>query len=513
MLNKLNLQYLIKAHTQLGLFAVFFFFISAFFGTIILFLPQIQTWENPSRYFEYKKEYNYKLDEIVKRTIQEESYNTKYIEIKLPSYKDNVISINDQTSRTKHINPYTSKMLDTTFDSSFLSKFFNNLHSGRNIPKIGQQLMGIASILIIFLTISGVILYFNKHKKNLQNFHFRWHKNISLILLPYILVFSLTGAFLGFMLPFSAPITYSASKATSSSTGALVRPILFPKDKIPKKSSSFEEFQSIDTLMQKAKEALPHLKVSSIKLLQWNDKNAQIKFIGHLDNNKILTDKSNKLHVLLNPIDGTVLEKKDLSDSHIGNKILSSFYYFHFIRNETLLVRVLYFFASMGFILSLAFGFLIWSDKKAKKHVQNDAYYNFTGRFAMAIMFGVIPTSALMLLSYWALPSGLFEKVIWMKGVFYSFWAFTLLLSVYYEDILDLLKSFALLTSIFLFSAIIAHIMATKTYLIALLKTNSMHPVICFDLVLLTLSVLFFLFYKYSYKIKFLSKYSRSHYA
>ncbi len=51
MLNNLNLKFLIKAHTKIGLFALFFFYISAFFGTITLFLPQIQTWENPSRYF------------------------------------------------------------------------------------------------------------------------------------------------------------------------------------------------------------------------------------------------------------------------------------------------------------------------------------------------------------------------------------------------------------------------------------------------------------------------------
>ncbi|MBU3015825.1 PepSY domain-containing protein [Poseidonibacter lekithochrous] len=50
-----------------------------------------------------------------------------------------------------------------------LSNFFNDLHIRRNIPKIGQLLMGIASILIIFLTISGVILYLNKHKKTIQS--------------------------------------------------------------------------------------------------------------------------------------------------------------------------------------------------------------------------------------------------------------------------------------------------------------------------------------------------------
>ncbi|WP_072681342.1 PepSY domain-containing protein [Arcobacter sp. LA11] len=512
MLKKLNLKYLIKAHTQLGLFAIFFFFISAFFGTITLFLPQIHTWENPSRYFAHEKEYSYKLDELIKRTIKEEGFNTNFIEIKLPSYRDNVIAINDPTSRTKYINPYTLKMLDTTSDKSFLSKFFNELHIGRNIPKIGQLLMGIASILIIFLTVSGVVLYFNKHKQNNTNFNFKWHKNISLILLPYIIVFSLTGSVLGFMLSSASPFAYTATKAETTNMRSLVGPIIFPKDKIPKKNISFEKFQDIDKLIEKAKTIIPNLEVKTIKLLQWNDKNAQIKIEGYLKTNRILTGNVNKLYVLLNPISGELIEKKDLNNSHLGNKSLSAFYFFHFIPDETLFVRLIYLVLSIAFLLSLAFGFLIWSEKKASKYQNNWDYFNFTGRFAIAIMFGVIPASALMLVLYWALPPELFQRIIWIKGIFYSFWAFTLLLSIYYDDVLDILKTLALFTAIFLFSTIIAHIMVAKTYIAKLVREDSMHTVLYFDLVLFILSILFFIFYKYSHKIKFFTKYSRRYY-
>jgi len=513
MLNKLNLKYLIKAHTQLGLFAIFFFFISAFFGTITLFLPQIHTWENTSRYFTYEKEYNYKLDELVKRTIKEEDFNPNFIEIKLPSYRDNVIAINDPSSRTKYINPYTLKMLDTTSDNSFLSNFFNDLHIGRNIPKIGQLLMGIASILIIFLTVSGVILYLNKHKQNNSNFNFKWHKNISLILLPYIIVFALTGSVLGFMLSSASPFAYAATKTETSNMRSLVGPIIFPKDEIPKKSVVFEKFQSIDGLINKAKESIPNLEVKTIKLLQWNDKNARIKIEGYLSNNRIITGRVNRVYVILNPISGEIIKKKDLSNSHIGNKSLSAFYFFHFIADETLFVRLIYLVLSLAFLLSLALGFLIWSERKASKYQDNRDYFNFTGRFAITIMFGVIPATALILVLYWALPSELFQRMIWIKGIFYSFWAFTLLLSVYYEDILDILKALAFFTSVFLFSTIIAHIMVAKTSIATLVKAGTMHTALSFDLVLLILSVLFFLFYKYSHKIKFLAKHSRRYYA
>ena len=513
MLKNLNLKYLIKAHTQVGLFTIFFFFISAFFGTITLFLPQIHTWENTSRYFVEEKKHNYKLDKLVKRTIKEEGFNPNLIEIQLPSYRDNVITINDPTSRSKHINPYTLKMLDSTSDTSLLSNFFNDLHIGRNIPKIGQLLMGIASILIIFLTISGVILYLNKHKRNNTEFNFKWHRNLSLLLLPYIIVFSLTGAVLGFMLSSASAFAYVATNTESSELRPLVGPIIFPSEKIPKKSTEFKNFQSIDTLVEKARKSMPNLNVTNIKLLQWNDKNAQIKIEGFLKNNRMLTGRINRVHVLLNPISGELIDKKDLSSSHLANKTLSAFYFFHFIPDETLFVRIIYLILSLAFIASLALGFLIITNKKAIKNKDNRNYFNFTGRFSIAIMFGIIPSSALILVLYWGIPTELFQRTIWIKGIFYSFWAFTLLLSVYYDDILDILKSLALFTSIFLFSAVILHIMATSVYIAKLIKADSIHSVLYFDLTLLLLSIVFFLFYKYSHKITFLTKYSRRYHA
>lgn len=512
MLNNLNLKFLIKAHTKIGLFALFFFYISAFFGTITLFLPQIQTWENPSRYFSYEKEYSYKLDELVKRTIKEEGFNTQQIEITLPSYKDNVIAINDPTSRTKYINPYTLKMLDTTSDHSFLGKFFNDIHIGRNIPKVGQLLMGIASVLIIFLAISGLFLFFNKHKQNNKSFNFKWHRDLSIVLLPYILVFSMTGSVLGFMLSYSSPFAYTASKTDTTSMRALVSPILFPKDKLPKKEEYYNNFKNIDELLEVAKKSYPTLEIQTIKLLQWNNINAQIKISGFQNDNRILTGKINRVHVLINPITGEEINKKDLNNSHFGNKVLSAFYFFHFIPDETLIVRIIYLILSITFLISLALGFLIWSQKIASNYKENINYYNFLSRFSISIMFGIIPATALTLLLYWAIPIELFQRVIWIKGIFYCFWAFTLLLSVYYDDVVDLLKGLSFLTSIFLFATVIAHIMSAKTFIALLVAKKTMHTVIYVDLVLFILAILFFIFYKHGHKINLLSSYSRRYY-
>ncbi len=506
-LKNLNLKYLIKAHTNLGLFALFFFYISAFFGTITLFKPQIHMWENPSRYFVKEDNYNFTLDELVNRTIQEEGFSTKKVEVILPSYKDDVIAINDPASRTKYINPYTLKMLDTTSDSSFLHNFFNDLHVGRNIPKVGQLLMGIASILMIFLILSGVMLFINKHKAK-QTFNFKWHRDLSLFLLPYIIIFSLTGAVLGFMLNSSSLFAYSASKGEVLNMRALVAPVIFPRDKIPEKTDK-TKMLNIDTLMQKAQNSYKNLEIKRITLLQWNDKNAKIKFSGFLKDNRILTGRINRQYIVLSGVDGSILDKRTLDDSHGIKNFLSGFYFFHFLPDETSTVRIIFAFLGIAFLISLAFGFLIYSNKKAQKYKSNLHYYSFLNRFSIAIMFGIIPATALCLLLYWAIPKELFERIIWIKGCFYAYWAFTLFLSTYFEDVIDLLKSLCFQTSAFLFATIIAHIMKASEYLVVLTQSEKMHPVLYVDLTILILSVIFFLLYKYMYKIKFLTNYSR----
>lgn len=119
-------------------------------------------------------------------------------------------------------------------------------------------------------------------------------------------------------------------------------------------------------------------------------------------------------------------------------------------------------------------------------------------------MYGIVPATALTLLLYWAIPVELFQRIIWIKGSFYAFWAFTLFLSTYYDDILELIKSLSFFTSIFLFAAVITHLMSTSKYISVFVQESSMHTVLYFDLILLILSILFFLFYKNAQKFKYI---------
>ena len=71
MLEKLSIKYLIRAHMVVGLFCIFLFYISSFFGTITFFLPYLNQWEFPSKHIEKSLDYGFnidnKLDEIINK--------------------------------------------------------------------------------------------------------------------------------------------------------------------------------------------------------------------------------------------------------------------------------------------------------------------------------------------------------------------------------------------------------------------------------------------------------------
>lgn len=510
-LNNINLKYLMRAHTILGLFAIFLFYISTYFGTITVFLPYINAWENPSRHFVAKEE-KINLDTLVPKIIKEKELSN-IIEITLPTFRDKALAINDDKSKTIYVNPNTNEILNTKNETNFITNFFNEIHIGRNIPKIGIILMGIASILMIFLSLSGVMLWLNnrqKRRNKKEKFYFKWHKNLSLTLLPFILVFALTGAVLGFMLSSSTPLAYSASDTKETSLRKLVGPILFPRDKKIEKSPS-AEMLSISKLQTIAEENFPNLEIDKIKMSAWNEENAKIKFYGHLSDNRYISGRINRMHIELSAVNGKVLNKKDLSNANFANGILSTFYFLHFIPDETLILRISYFIFGIIMAASLAFGFLIYSDRKAKKAKNDENYYSILNKLAMATMIGIIPASCLLMFLYWYLPFDMFERAIWLKGSFYTLWAATLLYAVLKDNVLKVINHLLFISAILLVLTVAFHGVSTGIYPWISFKTN-LYDVFFVDTILLLFALMFFVFTKTSKSIKFFYKYDGDRY-
>ena len=500
-----------RAHTVLGLFALYFFYLACFFGTITVFMPYVKSWESPSRHFVSIEE-NAKLDEIIPEIIKRNEL-TGVIDISIPKVNEKAIGINDQQSKTIYIDPNTNKVLNIDFENNFLSNFFNAIHIGTNIPVIGRYLMGIASILMIFLAISGFIMWINLKRKGTkkEKFWLKWHKNITLLLLPFILVFCLTGAVLGFMLSTANPIVYSATKTADTNLRATVGPILFPKDK-PVIETQNAKMMKISQLQNIAQKKYPTLQITNIKLFAWNDINAKARFIGYEKANRSITARINRMYIEISAVNGKVVATHNLETSTGANKILSAFYFLHFITDEGLLLRVIYFILGIIMTAGFAFGFLIYSEKKTLTKKREDKnYYSILNKLSLSVMIGVIPSTALVMFLYWYFPMNMFERTTWLTGCFYALWAGTLLYAVYEENTLKVINHYLLLGAILLLLAVAFHGYQTTFYPWVSLS-KGMYDIFFVDIVILLFAFSFYMFFKKSKNIQLLYKYDGDRY-
>ncbi|RXJ69121.1 hypothetical protein CRV08_03670 [Halarcobacter ebronensis] len=504
--DNLYLKYLIRSHTIIGIFVLFFFFLSTYFGTITLLKPYLNSWQNPSRYF-IDNSKNIDLDSSINNALEQLGNPDDRVQIELPSFKDRALSVNFGLSNKVYVNPSTGELLDTKLEDNFLSEFFNRMHINLNMSKVGQTLIGLSSIGIIFLTITGVYLWLlnRKNRVKVKNFWFKWHKDLSLIAVPYILAFAISGALFGFTLGNSELFTKSATNGKESSTGKVVRPIIYPPLAKVQKSGQSAEMLPFLTLYNIAKEKYPELKITNINLFKWKDKNAQIVFSGYLQNNRILTGKVNRATVTLSGVSGELIDKKGLEKSHIISKVLSGFYFFHFIPDEGLFIRALYFIFGIGFAISMFFGLLIWIEK-SRKDYRNENYFSILSKLIFASSIGVIPATTFVVLLYWLLPFELEDRATWLSGAFFAFWSFSLFLCIYIKKTLFTLKMFTLFTAIFLLLTFVVH-QINIGFFIWELYSFDLKEAFYIDFTILLFSLFLFLLTLKIEKIEFLKRF------
>ena len=174
-IDNLYIKYLIRAHIVIGLFAMLIFYISAYFGTITLFKPYLNTWQNPSRHFEVPINAKINLDKAIETGLKELKYPTNQVKITPPSFQEKALTLRYGFSENIYVNPYTAELLNTKYEDNFITTFFNRIHIHLHIPTYGIKIMAIASIAIIFLLVSGLFLWFISKEKSKKGFFFKRH--------------------------------------------------------------------------------------------------------------------------------------------------------------------------------------------------------------------------------------------------------------------------------------------------------------------------------------------------
>lgn len=109
-LQKLLKQRLQRVHVAVGISASLFMYIAVFFGIFAILLPYIQTWEKPSRHFEFANIKNIDYSSMIDPIISNEDFPKNNINITLPGYhNDPALIISHEFVEPIVFNPNTKK--------------------------------------------------------------------------------------------------------------------------------------------------------------------------------------------------------------------------------------------------------------------------------------------------------------------------------------------------------------------------------------------------------------------
>ena len=465
--NPLYLKYLSHSHLIIGLFTLFLFYMSTYFGTITLLMPYLNVWESPSRHYVQSTSFSLPSDESVQTLVNQYGFGSKPILITLPSFKDPLMKVSSENQNTLYIHPQTQEIMTISKDEQLLSTFFNELHTGIVIPKIGMPLMGITSIGMLFLSVGGLFLYMYKRKRkaslkhNWRKVWFSWHKILGLSMMPYVIIFALSGAFLGLMLSSSSLFALSTTDFKESNMRKLVAPLIFPKKSVAPSTQNAPSLP-LASLHQEARKHYPNLVITQVSLYNYGKHNAQTHFSGYVSDNKAQSGRVNRQSITLESHSGAVVAVKDLSASHGVNKLLSTLYYLHFLPDETLFVRLIFVLLGVGMMVCLMSGYLIWAEKKRSSKGYGADVLN---RVSLAFLLGVIPATALILWLHWLIPLETFDKEVWMRGLFYAAWSFWLFYFLFESSLVSALKLLFNLSGWFFIGALCFHGLKAKAFL------------------------------------------------
>lgn len=362
-------------HLWLGIASSLVLFVVCLTGTIYTFKTEIQEWLEPNRYaFVAPNEGQAKpVAELVQ--LVEASTQGKVQRITLVSKEGKpfvfTVSKGEEGKRGEavHVNPFTGEILGTgkgPGDEFFMTVF--KLHRWLLLDSsIGRPIVGIATIIFCFLSISGLILWFPKKIKGWKSikpgfkikFNANWkrinhdlHNTLGFYTLLIVLIMSLTGLCWSFEW---------YRNGLSSVLGAKVfggRDEVKPESVLQDKSTiSLEEALAIANkemaydyrtlAVSLPKDSLGAYEINKNDLARWNE---------------TVNDR-----VFIDQYSGEVIKKEIFADKSMGEKLASSIRALHFGDIYGLFSKVIYFITCLIATSLPITGIFIWLNKMKKK--------------------------------------------------------------------------------------------------------------------------------------------------
>ncbi|QKJ24224.1 PepSY-associated TM helix domain-containing protein [Poseidonibacter lekithochrous] len=482
--SKLFKQRLFRIHAAVGILVSSFMYISIFFGVFTIFLPYIKTWEKPSRYIEDINIMNIDYNSMINEVLKNPDFPKDDILINLPgNMGDPAVVITHRFAKEQVFNPKTNEKINNeTKEQTGLADFINHLHYGRPLKSIGMIFFGFIATATLALILTGLILIikmkFKNKGKNQQSIFSKVHVKIfSWIFFPLILI-TLSGALMNVGLISAGPMSQIITKGEAKSIDAVVGTVLFAQNKASKKANKPAKMKDIKNLLIKAQEINPQLIFKQIKLVNWNDKNAQVEIIGYNPYKPFFNGGIfNKPTIILSAVNADLIKNQKVMDKVWTVFVAEIIFFLHFLFGIDIFSRVLIAVLMILSAIAIGFGTMLFLEKKAKKFDDKITFYHWIGKFSLASMIGIIPSIAMLFVLQWMLPFDLEDRLIWQQGIFYNIWLFTLFWSFYKINSYEVAKNFFFIGGLLFIISVMLHLIFLNIPILEFFNLSSIFTV------------------------------------
>ncbi|MGF1636228.1 MAG: PepSY-associated TM helix domain-containing protein [Cyclobacteriaceae bacterium] len=199
-------------HTWMGIFAGSILFIVSFTGALLVFEDELDMWFYPQLFdFEENNELM-PLHEVFHK-VRADHPQIDLFTIYHWQTLNNAYIMNFEKNHEYYqaiVNPFTGKVTGTRIYQKTIMGFIKHLHRTLLIPEIGRYIVGIASLFMVILMITGLRLWIPRHWKMLkerltvrrgasfkrQNYDL--HNTLGFYFSPFITLISITGVAITF---------------------------------------------------------------------------------------------------------------------------------------------------------------------------------------------------------------------------------------------------------------------------------------------------------------------------
>lgn len=195
-----------KWHVYLGIIAGLIVSIVGVTGSVLVFRDEIDLALNPELFTvqaEIKKIPLEEMIPLIRARYPELDFS--YVSLTTDTPSSTYFTFDNTAKQTVYFNPYTADICGKRLIGSSFTDWIVRIHRTLLIPVVGRYVVGIASLILLILTITGLRLWIPKKwgqlksmltvnfKASLKRQNYDWHNVLGFYTSPVVAVLSLTG--------------------------------------------------------------------------------------------------------------------------------------------------------------------------------------------------------------------------------------------------------------------------------------------------------------------------------